>query len=105
MLSLDRWPAWVRVALALVLAAAATLLVDDGSGWLQFAALVPALVLAASVIGSDRGDGASVFILLLMLAAIPIAMLVGRAAALGLLALLPLAAWWLLDRPSTQRPA
>jgi hypothetical protein len=104
MLSLDRWPAWLRLGLALVFAAAATLLVEGGSGWLRFAALVPALVLAASVIGSDRGDGASVFILLWMVAAIPVAVLVGREAALALLVLLPVAGWWLVDRPGTQRP-
>jgi hypothetical protein len=103
--ALDRWPAWVRLALALAFAVAASLLVDgDESGWLEFLALLPTIVLVASVVGTERGSG-GLAILLVMVAAVAIGLLAGRVAALVVLGLLPLAGWLLVDRPDRRQPA
>ena len=100
-----RWPAWVRLTIALAIAVAVALLVPDDPGWLDFVAFLPALALVASVIAGEAGDGAGVFILMVLVAAIVAGAVLGQVAALVVLALLPVAGWLLIDRPRAGRPA
>ena len=104
-MSFDRWPAWVRLALALAIGVGVALLVPDDPGWLDFVALVPALVLTASVIAGSKGEGAGVFILIGLVLAAVLGALIDRVAGLIVLAVLPALAWWMIDRPAEGRPA